>query len=96
MGNIQVTYTKSLRCKRDLYNENNSRNRCQYTLAQSLDFLKGLDKIEEISPEITRETENNLNELIDSKEETQEVFDFAAEGYEQVSTKGGLRWKKIT
>lgn len=53
-----------------------------------------MSAIEEISPEITRNTENALNKLLDSKDEAEEIFDFAANGYEQVQTKGGLRWKK--
>lgn len=55
-----------------------------------------MESLEEISPKITRETETNINELIDSKDEAEEQFDFAANGYEQVMTKGGLRWKKIS
>lgn len=51
--------------------------------------------LEDVSESVTMNMEDNVNELIDAKEVAEEIFDFAANGYEQVLTKGGLRWKKI-
>lgn len=48
--------------------------------------------LEETSGLSTRNVENNLIDILETKIEN--TIDFEAEGYVQIETKGGLRWVK--
>lgn len=82
--------------KKELWNSNNSRNRCQYTRAKAMGILKDgetvVNHLEDKSNMSTNKLEDHLIDILSSTVEP--TIDFIDEGYEQIMTKGGLRWKK--